>query len=101
MQIELGNGKFRIESDSLQFVVKQRKVTQASRMTKAENIGNVSYVDIGYFTKIENALKCVGDQIVKDVPNLLDIIKELKNLQKEIAAMSALLQVEVNFDGEN
>ncbi|MBK5239793.1 hypothetical protein [Clostridium sp.] len=101
MQIELGNGKFRIESDSLQFVVKQRKITKAGRMTLPENVGKISYEDIGYFTKIDSALKCVGDQIVLDTPNLLDIIKELKNLQKEIAAMSALLQIEVNFDGEN
>ena len=98
MIMELGKGKFRIESDSLQFVVKRRKITQAGRMTLAANVGKISYEDIGYFTKIESALKCVGDQIVKDTPGLQDIIIELKNLQKEIAAMSALLQVEVKFD---
>ena len=40
-------------------------------------------------------LQCVGDQVVKDVPELKDIIVELKYLRKEIKSMSDLLKVEV------
>ena len=55
MKVSLLKGKFLIESDSLQFVVKRQKITQESRLTKIENVGKISYEDIGYFTKLDNA----------------------------------------------
>jgi len=100
MKVEFKNG-FRIESDSLQFVVTQRKVVQAGAKTKKENVGNIVYTHVAYCPTLEFALKSIGRQLCLEIDELQDIKIALNSLEREIAAMTKELQVEVKFDAEN
>ena len=102
MEVEFKNG-FKIVTDSLQFIVQKRKVIQAGAKTKEANIGNVVFENIAYCSTLDFALKTIGNQLCLDIDGLQDIKKALNSLEKEITALTELLQVEVNFknDDEN
>ena len=100
MKVEFKNG-FRITSDSLQFIVEQKKVIKESRLTKPENVGKEVYTHVAFCPKIDQALRAIGNQICLDIDGLQDIKIALNSLEKEITAMSKELQVEVKFNGEN
>ncbi|MBZ9622866.1 hypothetical protein G9F71_008370 [Clostridium sp. FP2] len=103
MKIQLGNGNFQIETDDRQFIVQKKKIVQAGRMTKPENIGKESFEDIGYYTKLKNALNAICDQIVLDNDDLKVIIEKLAELKTEISKMTNLLEIseiEVNENEE-
>ena len=97
MLCEFKNG-FRISSDSLQFIVTQKKVIKASPTTKAENVGTVVYSHVAFCPTLDYAIKSIGRQLCLDIDGLQDIKIALNSLEREIKAMSALLQVEVKFD---
>ena len=97
MKVEFKNG-FRITSDSLQFIVEQKRVIKESRLTKSENVGKTVYSHVAFCPKIDQALRAIANQLCLDIDGLQDIKIALNSLEIEIKAMSALLQVEVKFD---
>jgi len=100
MNIEFKNG-YKVVTDSLQFIVQKRKVVQAGVKTKSENIGNVVFENIAYCSTLDFALKTIGQKLVLDIDGLQDIKIALNSLEREIYAMTKLLQVEVKFNEEN
>jgi hypothetical protein len=91
MEIQLSN-EYRIVSDEFQFVVQSMKLIQASKMTKEENIGKEKWSDIGYFPKINQALKCVSNNILLANKDLDVIITKLNNLDIKIDEIKELLE---------
>jgi len=100
MNIEFKNG-YKVVTDSLQFIVQKRKVVQAGVKTKEENIGNVVFENVAYCSTLDFALKTIGQKLVLDIDGLQEIRIALNSLEREIVAMTKLLQVEVKFNDEN
>jgi hypothetical protein len=99
MYIEFKNG-FRIKSDSLQFIVEKKKIIQAGANTKEANIGSITWGHVAFCPTLDFALRAVGRQLCLDIDGLQDIKKAINSLEKEITAMTELLQVEVNFEND-
>lgn len=100
MNVEFKNG-FRITSDTLQFIVEQKKVIKESKLTKPENIGKVVYSHVAFCPNLEHVFRAIGKQLCLDIDGLQDIKIALNSLEKEITKMTKQLQVEVKFDAEN
>ena len=95
MELILGNGEYKIESDSMQFIVKKRKIIKDSKLTKPENIGKEVYEDFAYCRQLSFAIKTIGDQILLDNKELSVIIEKLRDLQLEISKITNLLELSV------
>ena len=91
MEIQLSN-EYQIVTDGMQFIVQVKKAIQASRMTKEENIGKERWVDIGYFPKVNQALKHVSNHILLVNKDLDVIITKLNNLDIKIDEIKDLLE---------
>lgn len=92
---------YQIITDEKQFIVQKKKITQAGRLTKEENIGKETFVDLAYYTTLNHALKHIGRQIVLDTDDLKDIKRELIALQNKIDDMTDLLEISGDEDDEN
>lgn len=99
MEVEFKNG-YKIVTDSLQFIVQKRKVIQAGAKTKKENIGNVVYENVAYCSTLDFALRTIGHKLVLEINDIQEIKKALNSLEREITAMTELLEIEVKFNDE-
>lgn len=101
MEINLSS-EYRIITDEFQFIVQRMSVTQPGINTKPENVGKEVWKDLGYFPKINSALKFVAKNIllvnndldiIVNKLNLLDIKIEAIRSQLENTRIAELLQV--------
>lgn len=99
MEVEFKNG-YKIVTDNLQFIVQKRKVIQAGAKTKEANIGNVVYENVAYCSTLEFALRTIGQKLVLEINDIQEIKKALNSLEREITAMTELLEIEVKFNDE-
>lgn len=94
MRLDLG--KYVIETDEVQFVVKEKKVVQPGKLTKEENIGKEIEKDIAYCSSFENALKFLSKRVFIDNEDIRDVVNEIKVLESKIEGLERLF----NLGGE-
>jgi hypothetical protein len=87
-------GNYRIITDDKQFITQEKRVKQENQFTKEENIGQEYYADLGYYTKLENALNSLGKRIILTNNDLKVILRELKLLQAKIRQFTRQLEIE-------
>ncbi|KGM93299.1 hypothetical protein IRP63_14385 (plasmid) [Clostridium botulinum] len=75
---------YKIVTDDKQFIVQKKKVVQAGRLTKEENIGKEYWEDVGYFTNLNFALKFIKKTILLDNDDLKVIMDRLNQLEGKI-----------------
>lgn len=83
MNIRL-NEDYQLTSDRLQYILQERKVS-----TKGKNIGKEYWENIGYYSKLQNAIDDYVDMRVRasDAKSIAEIITHIKELKKEIIAL--------------
>ncbi|MDS1004435.1 hypothetical protein P9J83_13120 [Clostridium sporogenes] len=86
---------YRVKTDSRQFVVQKRKVVQAGRLTKEENIGKEYWEDEAYCTTLNFALKLLRKKVLLDNDDLTVIINKLDELESKINEFTSLLKEEI------
>lgn len=83
MNIRL-NEDYQLTSDRLQYILQERKVPE-----KGKNIGKEYWDNIGYYSKLQNAIDDYIDMRVRasDAKSIAEIITHIKELKKEIIAL--------------
>ncbi len=79
-------GEFTIESDTKQYVVYERRVVELETANIDENVGKEYIKPIGYFSKLKEAYKFIGERTVKtnhNVETILNKLEEIINVIKE------------------
>lgn len=94
MRVDLG--KYIIQTDEVQFVVKEKKVVQPGKLTKEENIGKEVEKDIAYCSSFANALKFLSKRAFIDNDDIRDVVNEMKLLESKIEGIERLF----NLGGE-
>ena len=82
MRVEISN--YIIETDSLQFILKKKGIVQEGRLTKAENIGKEKETTLGYYTKFEQALSAIPQEILKSNDDIVIIKDKLDQIKADI-----------------
>lgn len=75
-------GEYQIESDSLQFIVKERKIKQ-----DGEKKGEEYFVNKAYCCKFEDVLKFVCDDVLRSNDDISIIMDKLTQIQADIQAL--------------
>jgi hypothetical protein len=72
---------YRIESDSRQWIVKQRKITQSG-----DNIGDEAWKVLGYCVSLEHAVNLLADRRIKasNAKTLADALIDVKNVVTDL-----------------
>lgn len=83
MNIRL-NEDYQLTSDRLQYILQERKVPE-----KGKNIGKEYWDNVGYYSKLQNAIDDYIDMRVRasDAKSIAEIITHIKELKKEIIAL--------------
>ena len=82
MRVEISN--YIIETDSLQFILKEKGIVQEGRLTKAENVGKEKEMTLGYYTKFEQALSAIPQEVLKTNDNIVIIKDKLDQIKADI-----------------
>lgn len=69
--------KYQIESDSLQFKVKE--YIGMSEETEEEPSRKM-YKNLGYFTKLESAIKFLPQEVIRDSETIEEVLQKLENI---------------------
>lgn len=80
MKINIGD--YLIESESLQFTVKERKMVQ-----DGENKGRFYEVNIAYCCKIDEALRFIPQEVLRTNDDINIIIDKLNKIHADIQAL--------------
>ena len=82
----------RIITDSMQFIVQAKRIVQASKSTKEENVGNEVWDNVGYFASINYALRYISKNIVLENDDFFVMIEKLNQLDIKIDEVKELLE---------
>ena len=96
MRVEISN--YIIETDSLQFIIKEKGIVQEGRLTKAENVGKEKETTLGYYTKFEDVLKAIPQEVLKGNDDMNIIKDKLIEIKAVIEAIDITPQVESSED---
>lgn len=80
MKINIGN--YMIESDSLQFIVKERKIKQ-----DGDNKGEEYWTNPKYIVKFEDVLKYIPQQVLRSNEDVSIIMDKLNEIQAAIQSL--------------
>lgn len=84
---------YKIITDDKQFIVQKKRIVEAGRLTKAENIGKEHFQDVAYYTSFDSALQFLARSIVLDNDDLLVIKEKLNLLESEIKEFCDMLKI--------
>jgi len=84
--------KERVITDSMQFIVQAKRIIQASKNTKAENVGNEEWGNVGYFPSINYALRYISKNIVLENDDFKVMVEKLNQLDIKIDEVKELLE---------
>lgn len=90
MNLEFEN--YKIVTDDKQFIVQKKKVVQAGKFTKEENIGKEYWDDEAYCTTLNFALKFLRKKVLLDNDDLKVIINKLDELENKIDEFTEILK---------
>lgn len=82
--MEINIGDYRLVSNENNFIVQKKKITQAGKLTKPENVGKESWVDDGYFSNFNSALKYLPNRVLLDNEDLSIIKTKLDEINISI-----------------
>ena len=85
----------KIVTDERQFIVQKKKVIQAGKFTKEENVGKEKWEDGAYCASLNSALKFLRKSILLDNDDLLVIMKKLNELESKIDEFTKMLKEEI------
>lgn len=88
--MKLKIGEYLIESDSNQFKLLQVKTVQKSE--DESKIGEEYTTPIGYYSSIDSLLRAIPSQILLEHDDIKTIVKELKTIKVQIAAIRKALE---------
>lgn len=92
MKIQLGD--YRIETDNMQYIIKAKKVIQAGRLTKEENVGKEKWEEVSYHSSLDSALKSLANKVVLDNDDIFIIKQKLNEIQRDIKGFIKALKGE-------
>jgi hypothetical protein len=98
MKINIGD--YIIETDSLQFTLKEKGIVQEGRMTKAENVGKEKETTLGYYTKFEQVLSAIPQEILKSNDDIVIIKDKLDQIKADIKQIKEYPVIEVKSEKE-
>lgn len=75
---------YKIITDDKQFIVQKKRIVQASRLTKEENVGKEHWNDIKYYNSLNSALKFIRKTVLLDNDDLKVIMDKLNQLESKI-----------------
>ncbi|EDS77071.1 conserved hypothetical protein [Clostridium botulinum C str. Eklund] len=75
---------YKIITDDKQFIVQKKRIVQAGRLTKKENIGKEYWSDIKYYSSLNSALKFIRKTVLLDNDDLKVIMDKLEQLEHKI-----------------
>jgi len=84
--------KERVITDSMQFIVQTKRIIQASKNTKTENVGNEEWGNVGYFPSINYALRYISKNIVLENDDFKVMVEKLNQLDIKIHEVKELLE---------
>ena len=99
MRVEISN--YIIETDSLQFILKEKGIVQESRLTKAENVGKEKETTLGYYTKFEDALKAIPQEVLKSNDDINAIKDKLDQIKADIKQIKEYPVIVVKAEKES
>lgn len=88
--MKLKIGEYLIESDSNQFKLLQVKTVQKSE--DESKIGEEYTTPIGNYSSIDSLLRAIPTQIMLEYDDIKTIVKELKTIKVQIAAIRKALE---------
>lgn len=82
MKVNIGD--YRLVTNDNNFIIQKKKIIQASKVTKPENVGKESWIDDGYFSNFDSALKYVSNRVLLDNDDLSIIKNKLVEIHTSI-----------------
>lgn len=82
--MEVNIGDYRLVTNDNNFIIQRKKVIQASKLTKPENVGKESWIDDGYFSNFDSALKYISNRVLLDNDDLSIIKSKLIEIHSSI-----------------
>lgn len=98
--MKINIGEYTIESDNLQFIVKEKGIVQESKFTKAENVGKEKEKVVAYCTKFEDALKFIPQQVLKTNDDISVVMNMLRQIKADIKAITEYPVIVVKAEKE-
>lgn len=86
--------EYQLVTDSRQFIIQKERVTQEGQFTKAENVGEVYYENIAYYSNLDMALKYLSKLVLLENDDLRVIKTKLKQLENKIDEFIRILEGE-------
>lgn len=99
--MKLQVGEFLIESDSLQFIIKERKVYGTGEDVKTENRGKEYYTNPKYVVKFCDVLKYITDQVLRTNEDMDVILDKLELINKSIKELEKYPVICIKEEKEN
>lgn len=93
MKIKVGN--YLIETDSRQFIVKSKttkKPQEDEEILEEQTDVKDNWKNVAYCTSLEGALKHITTQVMLDVDDLIEILRQLKVINLQIGAIKKALE---------
>lgn len=96
MKINIGD--YLIESDSMQFIVKEKKIVQ-----EGENKGKEYWVNAAYCCKFDEALRFIPNEVLKSNDDINIITSKLNQIHEGIKAITYMptIEIKANNGGAN
>ncbi|EKQ56286.1 MULTISPECIES: hypothetical protein [unclassified Clostridium] len=88
MKINIGD--YLIESDSMQFIVKEKKIVQ-----DGENKGKEYWVNAAYCCKFDEALRFIPNEVLRANDDIDIIMDKFKQIQADIKAIANMPAIEI------
>lgn len=86
--MKINIGEYLIESDSMQFIVKEKKIVQ-----DGVNRGNAYYIAIAYCCKFDEVLRFIPNEVLRTNDDISTIIDKLNQIQADIRAIKEIPQI--------
>lgn len=91
MKVNIGD--YRLVTNDNNFIIQKKKIIQASKLAKPENVGKESWVDDGYFSNFDSALKYVSNRALLDNDDLSIIKNKLVEIHSSIKGIKESLGI--------
>lgn len=91
--MEINIGDYLLVSNENNFIVQKKKIIQASKLTKPENVGKINWVDDGYFSNFDSALKYLSNRVLLDNDDLVIIKDKLDEIHSSIKEIKESLGI--------
>lgn len=85
--VKLKVGGYLIESDSMQFIVKESRIAGTGDDVKEENRGKEYWTNPKYIVKFCDVIKYITDQVLRTNDDMDEILDRLEQINLSISAL--------------